>query len=663
MKTNNKIYRKVLIIIISVLLMHGFSSSIVAEKPVLAASGGIGYSIADTFPDTNLANAIANEIASGDVNTILTQAMIDNVFSLDLNGKNISDLTGIGNFTNLTDLYLGNNNLTSLPIEIGKLVNLQYLSIPFNPITNLPKEIGQLSNLQRLDIIFNSLTSLPSEIGDLSQLTTLNLGYNQIASLPKEIGKLKNLAQLNMPKNLLTSVPNEIGMLTNLTTLNLGNNKIESLPNEITNLTNLNYLFLFNNQLTTFNTEITTIPNLLVLDLSNNKFTQLPIEIGNLTELRELYLSNNQLTSLPTEIGNLSHLQLLLIDNNQLTSLPNEIGNLINIQEPVFSLSGNLLPTNYPDILNSLSFHFIINYEDQRNIALKDSISPYSIQSENDLNSINLFDITILSDDSTISLSHTLILTNYVDENNQPVNISDYIKNGIVIKNGKLFAQVRATGIGLFPNNSDHAITSKRIELQFTIPPSQYTLSFNLNGAEGITPPNQTLSLNALATEPPQPVRLNYTFNGWNTKQDGTGMTWDFKTTTMPANQVTLYAQWLKNINPDAHYTLRFDLNGATGVDPANQTLTVNQKATQPTKPIRDGYSFVGWNTTADGSGIKWNFETSLMPANDITLYAQWSKNDDPGTGDTSSALLFSQLLAFATVTIFITNKRRRIKH
>lgn len=46
--------------------------------------------------------------------------MIDNVFSLDLNGKNISDLTGIGNFTNLTDLYLGNNNLTSLPIEIGK---------------------------------------------------------------------------------------------------------------------------------------------------------------------------------------------------------------------------------------------------------------------------------------------------------------------------------------------------------------------------------------------------------------------------------------------------------------------------------------------------------------------------------------------------------------
>lgn len=137
----------------------------------------------------------------------------------------------------------------------------------------------------------------------------------------------------------------------------------------------------------------------------------------------------------------------------------------------MFSLSGNLLPTNYPDILNSLNFHFIINYEDQRNITLKDSISPYSIQSENDLNNINLFDITVLSEDRTISLSHTLILTNYVDENNQPVNISDYIQNGIVIKNGKLFARIRATGIGLFPT-----IVIKQLHLNVLSYSSQFHL-------------------------------------------------------------------------------------------------------------------------------------------------------------------------------------------
>ena len=54
----------------------------------------------------------------------------------------------------------------------------------------------------------------------------------------------------------------------------------------------------------------------------------------------------------------------------------------------------------------------------------------------------------------------------------------------------------------------------------------------------------------------------------------------------------------------------------------------------------RAGYSFVGWNTEADGSGI-WHYpgDTFKMPANNVDFYAQWEymdmrrQPDDPGRG------------------------------
>ena len=81
--------------------------------------------------------------------------------------------------------------------------------------------------------------------------------------------------------------------------------------------------------------------------------------------------------------------------------------------------------------------------------------------------------------------NYHLILENYVDENNVAVNINEYIQNGIVQKTGTVYAQVRAMGTGLFPNNNDRAITIDKIQLNFE---ASYTLSFDLNGATGIPP-------------------------------------------------------------------------------------------------------------------------------------------------------------------------------
>jgi len=234
----------------------------------------------------------------------------------------------LGNLTNLENLLLSNNQLTSLPPEIGNLTNLKQLRLDDNQFTSLPPEIGNLTNLTRLEFHNNQLTSLPSEIGNLTNLTRLPLYNNQLTSLPPEIGNLTNLGVLELYNNQLTSLPSKIGNLTNVWTLELYNNQLTSLPPEIGNLTKLTRLPLYNNQLTSLPPEIGNLTNLTSLSLYNNQLTSLPPEIGNLTNLWTLDLDNNQLTALPPEIGNLTKLTRLDLHNNQLTSLPPEIGNL-----------------------------------------------------------------------------------------------------------------------------------------------------------------------------------------------------------------------------------------------------------------------------------------------------------------------------------------------
>lgn len=75
------------------------------------------------------------------------------------------------------------------------------------------------------------------------------------------------------------------------------------------------------------------------------------------------------------------------------------------------------------------------------------------------------------------------------------------------------------------------------------------------------------------------------------------------------------------------YYTLSFDLNGGTGASIPSQSLEEDDLATPVDNPLRDNHIFTGWNTAKDGSGTEWTFTTSMMPANDVVLYAQWLEN------------------------------------
>jgi Leucine-rich repeat (LRR) protein len=95
--------------------------------------------------------------------------------------------------SNLTILYIYNNQITYIPKSIGMLTNLRKLSIYNNQLTRIPKTISNLSNLQTLILSKNNITRIHKSIGNLSNLNTLDISNNKLTNIPKSIKKLSNL--------------------------------------------------------------------------------------------------------------------------------------------------------------------------------------------------------------------------------------------------------------------------------------------------------------------------------------------------------------------------------------------------------------------------------------------------------------------------------------
>lgn len=74
-------------------------------------------------------------------------------------------------------------------------------------------------------------------------------------------------------------------------------------------------------------------------------------------------------------------------------------------------------------------------------------------------------------------------------------------------------------------------------------------------------------------------------------------------------------------------YTMTFDTNGGMG-SMGTQDITGSGVLTLSTL-TREGYTFIGWNTKPDGTGTMYKDGDSITPSANLTLYAQWKKNED----------------------------------
>ena len=135
---------------------------------------GLGQTM---IPDANFEQALINlGYDTGTPNGSVPTANIGTLTFLDVSSQNISDLTGIEDFTNLTWLECDDNQLTILNVSQNII---DFLYCENNNLTSL--DVSYLTDLYVLSCFNNQLTSL--DVSQNTYLASLNCYGNQFMSL------------------------------------------------------------------------------------------------------------------------------------------------------------------------------------------------------------------------------------------------------------------------------------------------------------------------------------------------------------------------------------------------------------------------------------------------------------------------------------------------
>ncbi|ECQ0720875.1 LPXTG cell wall anchor domain-containing protein, partial [Listeria monocytogenes] len=461
--------------------------------------------------------------------------------------------------------------------------------------------------------------------------TWLEIGTNQIS----DINAVKDLTKLKM--------------------LNVGSNQISDIS-VLNNLSQLNSLFLNNNQLGNEDMEV----------------------IGGLTNLTTLFLSQNHITDI-RPLASLSKMDSADFANQVIKKPARNFSKTLSVPNNITSIDGTLVTPktisnngtyDAPNVnWSSPSYLPEVRYTFKQDVAVGSTTSSYTGIIIQPLNEPLDYNVTFNIDGNTSEVktvteedlipepanptkqgytfdgwydaetggtkwdfttgqmpANDLMLYAHFSVNSYQVNfdIDGAVMNEAVVYDTLLNEPTAPTKQGYTFDGWYDAETGgnkwdfKTMKMpandvtlyaHFTV--SSYQVNFDIDGA--VT--NEAIVYDTLLNEPATPTKQGYTFDGWYDAETG-GNKWDFKTMKIPANDVTLYAHFTIN-----NYQANFDIDGSV----TNETITYDTLLNEPTAPTKQGFLFDGWYD-AEVGGTKWDFNTMKMPANDITLYAHFSK-------------------------------------
>jgi len=150
-----------------------------------------------------------------------------------------------------------------------------------------------------------------------------------------------------------------------------------------------------------------------------------------------------------------------------------------------------------------------------------------------------------------------------------------------------------------------------------------YTVTFDANGGTCDTE-SITVAYQTPYGELPTPTRTGYIFAGWFTGQTSGNQLKPTTNYTLAKDQ-TIYAHWTP-----ITYTIKYLPNGGSGSAAADEICNYDELHTlSRTNYNRTGYRFVGWNTTADGTGDFYEYGAQVKNLTDVdgeivNLYAMW---------------------------------------
>ncbi len=158
--------------------------------------------------------------------------------------------------------------------------------------------------------------------------------------------------------------------------------------------------------------------------------------------------------------------------------------------------------------------------------------------------------------------------------------------------------------------------------------PTEFIVTFDGNGG---TPSvgSMTTTDQKLSSLPSASRSGSYSFDGWYTeKSGGTKIT----TATVFSANTTVYAHWTYTgggYNPPVtYYTLRFETGGGSDIPSVREAYNAYIDLTGYV-PTWRGHTFIGWYSERSLT----NKVSGVYLTKDMTVYALWRADDNPGTG------------------------------
>lgn len=213
------------------------------------------------IPDGNFKFALLNHTPTIDTNgdgkiqCTEAEAVTEN---LALSLKGINNMTGIEAFKNIKQLFLSDNNLTTLDLSAN-------------------------TALTNVDCSRNKLTSI--NLGTNTALRNLYIQENQLTSV--DVSANTGLSNLVLNDNNLTNL--DVSSNTALSNLGFSRNQISQI--NLSANSALNILVTSDNPITSL--DLSSNPQLYVIDSKNSQLSSLNLANGNNSIITDLYIQNN----------------------------------------------------------------------------------------------------------------------------------------------------------------------------------------------------------------------------------------------------------------------------------------------------------------------------------------------------------------------------------
>jgi len=153
-----------------------------------------------SIPDSAFEEALVARNLDDQVDGSVLTSSIENITRLDVSNEGISDLTGIGDFTELTDLNVRENTLQTLNLTSNR--NLLFVWAEDNALTSL--QLGSNQVIEKVGASGNQLTGLT--VTEYTTLQLLDLADNNMGSIDVSTLPLPTFNEFNIEGNPLICI-------------------------------------------------------------------------------------------------------------------------------------------------------------------------------------------------------------------------------------------------------------------------------------------------------------------------------------------------------------------------------------------------------------------------------------------------------------------------